>query len=74
MLLTNLRVGQKGTITFLLDRCPLYTRLLDLGFSSGTEIKCLMESPLGNPKAYLIKGSVIAIRNEDANYIHIRSE
>ncbi len=72
MLLTDLRVGQTGVITSLSKQNPLYKRLLDIGFSNGTKIKCLMVSPLGDPKAYLIKGAVIALRKEDANSISVR--
>ncbi len=72
MLLTNLRVGQTGVITSVSIQSPLYKRLLDIGFSKGAKIKCLMESPLKDPRAYLIKGAVIALRDTDANLISVR--
>lgn len=46
-------------------------RLLDLGFVKGTSIKIDLKSPLGNPKAYLIKGTSIALRNDQASKILI---
>ena len=47
-------------------------RLLDLGFVKGTEISIDLLSPLQNPKAYLVKGTSIALRNEQASKILIQ--
>jgi DtxR family Mn-dependent transcriptional regulator len=47
-------------------------RLLDLGFVKGTEISIDLLSPLQNPKAYLVKGTSIAIRNDQASKILIQ--
>jgi ferrous iron transport protein A len=38
--------------------------MLDLGIINGTEIEPLYKSPAGNPVAYLIRGAVIALRND----------
>ena len=40
-------------------------RLLDIGVISGTRVKCVLKSPLGDPTAYLIRGAVMALRKED---------
>ena len=48
-------------------------RMMDLGIVKGTKIKAILKSPSGNPKAYEVRGSVIAIRNEDAKMIKIKS-
>lgn len=47
-------------------------RLLDLGFVKGTEISIDLLSPLRNPKAYLVKGTSIALRNDQASKILIQ--
>ena len=44
-------------------------RLMDIGFTEGTEVKCVLAAPSGEPKAYLATGSVIALRREDAQLI-----
>ena len=41
-------------------------RLLDMGLIKGSIITCVFTSPFKDPKAYLIKGTVLAIRKEDA--------
>lgn len=46
-------------------------RILDLGMIPGTKIKVLQKSPLGDPTAYLIRGSVIALRSEYTKKITI---
>ncbi len=47
-------------------------RLLDLGFVKGADISIDLLSPLNNPKAYLIKGTSIALRNSQASHILIQ--
>lgn len=46
-----------------------HRRLLDLGFVNGNEILCVGKSPLGDPKAYQIRGAVIAIRKKEGKDI-----
>ncbi len=41
-------------------------RLLDLGFVPGTVVRAIRRSPLGDPTAYGVRGTVIALRAEDA--------
>lgn len=47
-------------------------RLLDLGFVKGSKIKIDLLNPLGEPNAYLIKGTSIALRKELASKILIK--
>lgn len=46
-------------------------RILDLGMIPGTDVKVLQKSPMGDPTAYLIRGSVIALRSEYTKKITI---
>ncbi len=48
-------------------------RMLDLGIVDGTKIKVLHASPSGELRAYGIKGTVIALRDEDAKNIIVKS-
>jgi len=47
-------------------------RLYDLGFFEGGRVKCIGASPLGDPRAYLIRDTVIALRNKDCGEITVR--
>ena len=49
-------------------------RLLDLGLIPGTEVRAVLMSPLGTPMAYDIRGSIIALRLEDASKIIVIQE
>ncbi len=46
-------------------------RLSDLGFTPGSVTRCLYSAPSGDPRAYAIRGAVIAVRNRDAHNISI---
>ena len=46
-------------------------RILVLGMIPGTNVKVLQKSPMGDPTAYLIRGSVIALRSEYTKKITI---
>lgn len=46
-------------------------RLLDLGFVPGTPVRRLRTGPLGDPVAYLVRGTVIALREEQALGIEV---
>ena len=46
-------------------------RLYDIGLIKDTKIKLLFKSPSNKIKAYLIKDSIIAIRNRDAKNIEV---
>ncbi|PTQ84508.1 ferrous iron transport protein A [Trichococcus patagoniensis] len=49
-------------------------RLMDLGFYPGGAVKLVLLSPKQDPKAYEVRGTVIAIRDEDAKYIQVKVE
>ena len=46
-------------------------RLSDLGLVSGTQVECVLKSPLGDPKAYRIRGAVMAVRKAEARNIMV---
>ena len=62
MRLTQLAVGESGRIAAPGGSGTLRRRLLDLGLVPGTEVSCLGESPGRNPRAYGLRGTVIALR------------
>lgn len=46
-------------------------RILDLGMIEGTKIKPVFRSPLGDPTAYEVRGSLISLREEESGNIEI---
>lgn len=72
MKLTELNRGEKATIVKIGKIGDLKKRLTDMGITSGEVIKLERDAPLGDPQQFLIKGTGIAIRKEDANHIEIK--
>lgn len=56
----------------LKEKADIIQRLLDLGFCRGTPVTCVNTGIFKNPHAYALRGSVIAIRNEDAKMILVK--
>jgi len=56
------------------DHLQGYTRrrLLDLGLTPGTRLMAEMRNFLGDPRAYRIRGTLIALRREQADQIWVR--
>ncbi len=69
--LASLADGQSAYITELQLEGIMRRRLLDLGFTAGAHITCLQHSASGDPAAYLIRGTVIALREEDSRRIAV---
>ena len=72
MTLNELKLNETGYINELMCSDGVKRRLLDLGLIKGTKTTPLFVSPSGDPRAYEVRGSVIAIRKNDANLIEIK--
>ena len=72
--LNDLLPGQKARVLNISSCGTIRRRLLDLGLVKDTEVECLGASPWGDPKAYLIRGAVIAIRSQDCRHVHVISQ
>lgn len=44
-------------------------RLMDLGLIENTKVTCVGVSAFGSPRAFLIRGAVLALRKEEASLI-----
>ena len=63
--LSDLCVGDVGVIMSLPGDIGIKNKLMNIGVTAGTYVECIGESPLGDPKAFLIRGGVVALRFED---------
>lgn len=70
--LSELHYGEQAVVDKILNCEDIRRRFLDIGIIKGTLIKCVGISPAKDPKAYLIRGGVYAIRQDDAKYILMR--
>lgn len=62
----DVKIGQAAVISAVATTEEMQRRLLDLGMTEGCHVLCLFCAPSGNPRAYQVRGSVLAIRNSDA--------
>ena len=67
--LCALRPGEAARVARLEIAPGMRRRLLDLGFTEGTKVRCLFDAPGGDPQAYWVRGAIIALRREDATRI-----
>jgi ferrous iron transport protein A len=63
--LYNLPVGKSAVITSLNAGGITRRRMMDLGLVPGTEVEALRYSPFKDPRAFKIRGAVIALRREE---------
>ena len=70
--LCDILPGDCAIVTSIESSGDIQKRFLDIGLISGSEIQCVGESPMKDPRAYLIEGAIIAIRQEDAALIRIK--
>lgn len=47
-------------------------RLMDLGFTPGVKVTRLQTSPLGDPIAFEVRGSVIALRRDQCDQVEVK--
>ena len=72
--LDKLPLNSTGYIINLKSEDSLRRRMLDLGLVKNTKIKPIFVSPSGDPTAFEVRGSIIAIRVEDTKLIDLNGE
>ena len=72
--LDDLPLNKDGYIIDLKSQGALRRRKLDLGLIKNTLIKPVFISPSGDPTAYEVRGSIIAIRKKDAELVKIKTK
>ena len=69
--LVQMKQGDSAVVRELTSVGAIRRRLQDLGIIPGTKVECVQKSPLGDPVAYMVRGAVIALRQEDAKTVLI---
>jgi DtxR family Mn-dependent transcriptional regulator len=72
--LSELVDGRQGEVVALDEACQGFTRrrLLDLGMTPGARLVPEMRNFFGDPRAYRIRGTLIALRKEQAGQVWVR--
>lgn len=55
-----------------IDSSMMRVKLMEMGLIEGSEIKTLYRAPLGCPMAIEISGSVLSLRLDEAQQIHVK--
>jgi len=71
--LLDIAPGERARVTEISPACQgvQRRRLLDLGVVKGTEIEAELMSAAGDPIAYRIRGALIALRRQQAEWIRV---
>ena len=72
MNLYELPLNTVGIVNNLNCNGNIRRRLLDLGLVEGTKITPVFKSPSGDPTAYEIRKTLIALRKEDSMLINLK--
>lgn len=67
--LKDLPLGKSAIVNSIQAEGITRRRMLDLGLIPGTKVEALRVSPAGDPKAFRIRGAVIAFREEEGSKI-----
>lgn len=74
MSINDIKAGGRARVKGLLAHGTMRRRMLDIGLVNGAEVECVGQSPMGDPRAYLICGAVIAIRRSDGDKVIIEEK
>jgi len=72
MTLDQLGRDERAVVVALDSDGAARRRLMDLGLLPGTPVAVSMRSPLGDPTAYVVRGSTVALRRAQARAVQVR--
>ena len=67
----QLHYGEKVKINEIDSKHPSSRRIIEVGFTPGQEIELVSKSVFNDPLAFSVRGTVIAIRKNEADCIKI---
>ena len=74
--LDRLPFGQAAEVVALAAECQGFSRrrLMDLGFTPGARLEPALETFARDPRAYRVRGTLVALRQDQARYVLVRPE
>jgi DtxR family transcriptional regulator, Mn-dependent transcriptional regulator len=72
--LSDLNTGEAGEVMLLDPALRGFTRrrLLDLGLTARAKVQAALGNAFGDPKAYRVRGTTIALRNDQASRVWVK--
>lgn len=71
MKMSDLKAGDKATVTAVDAQGEVAQRLLDMGLVTGTKFKVIRKAPLGDPIEIKLRGFMMALRVKEASFITV---
>lgn len=72
MFLSQLKVGEKGTVVAVNGEGAIRRRLFDMGITPGTEIYLRKTAPFGDPIEVSLRGYELTLRKTEAAQVEIK--
>ena len=72
--LADLAHGDQGEVVALDANCQGFSRrrLMDLGFTPGARLEPVLDTFAGDPRAYRVRGTLVALRSDQASQVLVR--
>ncbi|AQS59718.1 FeoA family protein [Desulforamulus ferrireducens] len=67
--LFDLPIGKTAIVQAIRAEGMTRRRMMDLGLVPGTKVEAVRLSPAGDPKAFRIRGAIIAFRQEEGTQV-----
>ena len=71
--LSELEIGERGTVVAVNGEGAIRRRLFDMGITPGAEIYLRKKAPLGDPIEIAIRGYELTLRKSEASHVEIKS-
>ena len=71
-LLSQLKVGEKGTVVAVNGEGAVRQRLFDMGITPSAEVYLRKKAPLGDPIEISIRGYELTLRKTEAAHVEIK--
>ena len=72
MLLSQLKIGEKGTVAAVKGEGAVRRRLFDMGITPGAEVYLRKKAPLGDPIEIALRGYELTLRKSEAELVEIK--
>lgn len=73
MVLSELKVGEKGRVTAVNGEGAIRRRLFDMGITPGTEVYLRKTAPFGDPIEISLRGYELTLRKAEAAQVEIKA-
>lgn len=71
-LLSQLEIGESGTVVVVNGEGAIRRRLFDMGITPGAEVYLRKKAPLGDPIEISLRGYELTLRKAEASHVEIK--